>query len=187
MPAVQAKPAGCQLNELMGTYVMQASNVPVKTATGQREIGQRALKLTPRVRSLLIMVHGTDTVADLTRSLHSLGDVMAILNELAALGLITVIDSIGPSRATPHPEVTASDIAPPTQQVKQLFNESAVAALGVLGTFAAVRFTLKLEHCYSAEELRGIIPEYRRVVSKAKGAEFADTIVRRAETLLAAA
>ena len=176
----------------MGIYVlqarnMQASNVPVKTATGQREIGQRALKLTPRVRSLLIMVHGTDTVADLTRNLHSLGDVMGILNELAALGLITVVDSIGPLRAPTHPEVDANDIAPPTQQVKQLFNETAVAALGVLGTFAAFRFTLKLEHCYSADELRGIIPEYRRVVSKAKGDEFADTVIRRAQSMLAAA
>ena len=176
----------------MGIYVlqarnMQASNVPVKTATGQREIGQRALKLTPRVRSLLIMVHGTDTVADLTRSLHSLGDVMAILNELAALGLITVVDSIGLLRAPTHPEVDANDIAPPTQQVKQLFNETAVAGLGVLGTFAAFRFTLKLEHCYSADELRGIIPEYRRVVSKAKGDEFADTVIRRAQSMLAAA
>jgi hypothetical protein len=126
-------------------------------------------------------------VADMTRSLHSLGDVMGILNELATLGLITVVDSIGPLRAPTHPDAHADDIAPPTQQVKQLFNETAVAALGVLGTFAAFRFTLKLERCYSTEELRGIIPEYRRVVSKAKGIEFADTIIRRAEALLAAA
>jgi hypothetical protein len=166
---------------------MQASDVPVKTATGQREIGQRALKLTPRARSLLIMIHGTDTVADLSRSMHSLGDVTTILNELAALGLIAGFATAGPARSLAQPEAHASDIAPPTQQVKQLLNETAVAALGVLGTFAAFRFTLKLEHCYSAEELRDIIPEYRRVVGKAKGNEFADTVVRRAQTLLAEA
>jgi hypothetical protein len=166
---------------------MQASDVPVKTATGQREIGQRALKLSPRARSLLIMIHGTETVAELSRSMHSLGDVTAILNELAALGLIAGSSVGGPTRGPAPPEIHASDISPPTQQVKQLLNETAVAALGVLGTFAAFRFTLKLEHCYSAEELRGIIPEYRRVVGKAKGDEFADAVIRRADTLLAGA
>jgi hypothetical protein len=166
-----------------GCFV-QASDVPLKTAAGQREIGQRALKLTPRARSLLIMIHGTDTVADLSHSMRSLGGVPTILNELATLGLIS---GVAAGALAQQPEVHASDIAPPTQQVKQLLNETAVAALGVLGTFAAFRFTLKLEHCYSAEELRGIIPEYRRVVGKAKGDEFADAVIRRAEVLLAEA
>jgi hypothetical protein len=166
---------------------MQASDVPVKTAAGQREIGQRALKLTPRARSLLIMIHGTETVAELSRSMRSLGDVATILNELAVQGLIAGFAAAGPARGPAPAEVHASDIAPPTQQVKQLLNETAVAALGVMGTFAAFRFTLKLEHCYSADELRSIIPEYRRVVGKAKGDEFADAVIRRAEVLLAEA
>jgi hypothetical protein len=163
---------------------MQVSDIPVKTAAGQREIGQRAIKLSPRARSLLIMIHGTDTVADLSRSMQSLGDVGTILSELATLGLISGAAKSTPGRAPAQPEVSAGDIAPPTQQVKQLFNETAVAALGVLGAFAAFRFTLKLEHCYSADELRGIIPEYRRIVSKAKGDEFAQAVIRRAEALL---
>ncbi len=71
------------------------------------------------------------------------------------------------------------------QQVKQLLNQTAVVSLGLLGGLTAFGFTLKLEHCYTADELRGLFPEFRRVVGKAKGEEFADTILRRAEGLLA--
>ena len=82
---------------------------------------------------------------------------------------------------TQMPAANASDIVPPAQQAKQLLNESAVAVLGL----RAFLFTLKLEHCYSAEELRGILPEYERVVTKAKGEAFATAMVRRVEGILA--
>jgi len=53
-----------------------------------------------------------------------------------------------------------------------------------LSMFAAFRFTLKLEHCYTAAELRGLFPEFQRLVGKAKSVEFADKILGRAEALL---
>ena len=89
--------------------------------------------------------------------------------------------SIEAARTAGLPAANAADIVPPAQQAKQLLNESAVAVLGL----RAFLFTLKLEHCYSAEELRGILPEYERVVTKAKGEAFATAMVRRVETLLA--
>jgi hypothetical protein len=69
----------------------------------------------------------------------------------------------------------------PAPQAKQFLNESAVAVLGL----RAFLFTLKLAHCYTVDELRGILPEYRRVVGKAKGEEFAAAMVARAEAILA--
>jgi len=160
---------------------MKPSDVPVKTDAGNRELSERAHKLSPRVRSLLIVIHGTDTVSELTRSFQAFGDVDASLNELAGLGLIAVRDSAAVNVSIQAPAANAPDLMPPPQQAKQLLNQSAVAVLGL----RAFLFTLKLEHCYTAAELRGILPEYRRVISKAKGDAFADAMVTRAESILA--
>jgi hypothetical protein len=160
--------------------VMHANDIPIKTAAGQREVGQRGHKLSPRARSLLIMVHGTQTVAELSRSMQSLGDVGAILGELQGLGLISIGASSAGARL-PEPPLPTAEAMPPAQEAKQLLNQTAVAALGL----RAFLFTLKLEHCYTAEELRAIIPEYRRVVAKAKGNEFADAVIQHVEMLLA--
>jgi len=164
---------------------MNPSDVPFKTAAGVRELAQRTHKLSSRVRSLLIVVHGNDTVAELTQNFQAFGDVGASLVELANLGLIG-LDS-GDAGTTPAlaraPAASAAGTVPASQQAKQLLNESAVAALGL----RAFLFTLKLEHCDTADELRGILPEYERVVTKAKGADFAAAVVGRAQAILARA
>ena len=158
---------------------MRDTDVPVKTAAGQQEIGAKQRKLQPKVRSLLIMVHGAETVAQLAKSMHSLGDVRAILDELIGMGLVAVQGGSGPTLA--QPAANNESIVPATQQVKQLLNETAVASLGM---FSGFRFTLKLEHCYTADELRGIFPEYLKAVGKAKGEDFAKAVLKRAETML---
>ena len=160
---------------------MRDTDVPVKTAAGQQEIGHKQRKLQPKVRSLLIMVHGAETVAQLAQSMHSLGDVRAILDELIGMGLVAVQGGSGP--ALSQAAANNESVVPATQQVKQLLNETAVASLGM---FAGFRFTLKLEHCYTAEELRGIFPDYVRAVGKAKGEQFANAVVSRAEAMLKA-
>jgi hypothetical protein len=166
---------------------MRDNDILVKTAAGQQEISLKQRKLTPRARSLLIMIHGAETVAELSRSMQSLGNVAEILNELVAQGLVTTVagGAQPPENAQPLPATTSPDTAPPVLQVKQLLNETVVASLGILGGLTAFRFTLKLEHCYTADELRGIFPEFQRVVGKAKSVEFADRILRRADALLA--
>ena len=154
---------------------MKPTDVPVKTVAGSRELSQRQHKLSPRARSLLIVIHGTETVAELSRTLHALGDIDDALNQLHGLGLIDLRSS-----AANGPVYAAEDAPPAAQQAKQLINESAVAVLGL----RAFLFTLKLEHCYTEAEIRGILPEYRRVLSKAKGEEFAALMVKRVETVL---
>ena len=158
---------------------MRDTDVPVKTAAGQQEIGAKQRKLQPKVRSLLIMIHGAETVAQLAQSMHSLGDVRAILDELIGMGLVTVQGGSGPALA--QAAANNESIVPATQQVKQLLNETAVASLGLIAGF---RFTLKLEHCYTAEELRGIFPDYLKAVGKAKGEDFAKAVLKRAEMML---
>jgi len=157
---------------------MKPTDVPVKTVAGSRELSQRQHKLSPRARSLLIVIHGTETVAELSRTLHALGDIDSVLNQLHELGLIDLRGS-----AANGPVYAGEDALTAVQQAKQLINESAVAVLGL----RAFLFTLKLEHCYTVDELTAILPEYRRVVGKAKGDEFATAMVARATAILARA
>ena len=78
-------------------------------------------------RSLLIVIHGTETVAELTAFRHSA--MSAPAERTGDAGLITA-----------HTQAAADgtdacgqrhDIVPPPQQAKQLLNESAVAVLGL--------------------------------------------------------
>ena len=158
---------------------MKPTDIPVKTPAGTRELSQRQHKLSPRARSLLIVIHGTETVAELSAALHALGDIDGALNQLHGLGLI----ELRGGTAANGPVYATEEAQPLLLQAKQFINESAVAVLGL----RAFLFTLKLEHCYTEEEIRGILPEYRRVIGKAKGEAFANAMSQRAEHLLARA
>lgn len=153
--------------------------VPRKTLQGQRELIDRRHKLHARSRSLLIAVHGEHTAAELKRQFAALGDVGGILDELTALGLIAT----DVQAATPVAAGSADAELPPLQLARAFINETAVAALGL----RAFLFTLKLERCYTKAELTELLPEYRRVLAKAKSDEFAAGMTARAQQILARA
>jgi len=157
--------------------------VPRKTLQGQRELVDRQQKLHARSRSLLIAVHGAHSVAELKRQFAALGDVGSILNELSALGLIAVDGKVAANAAANSsaaaPAPTDAEL-PPLQLARAFINETAVAVLGL----RAFLFTLKLERCYTKAELTELLPEYRRVLGKAKGEEFAVAMVLRVEDIL---
>lgn len=166
---------------------MQDNAVPRKTVLGQRELIERRQKLHARSRSLLIAVHGQHSVAELKRQFSALGDVAAILDELSALGLIAVdAAATGVNVAAVAANTAAANTdgeMPPLQMARAFINETAVAALGL----RAFLFTLKLERCYTKAELTELLPEYHRVLAKAKNEEFARAMQARAEQILAAA
>lgn len=149
--------------------------IPRKTQLGQRELVDRRQKMHARSRSLLIAVHGQHSVAELRRQFAALGDVGGILEELSTLGLITADAQTGAAVPAPESEL------PPLQLARAFINETAVAALGL----RAFLFTLKLERCYTKAELSDLLPEYRRVLAKAKSEEFAASMVGRVEQILA--
>ena len=111
--------------------------------------------------------------------MHSLGDVRAILDELIGLGLSPYK---GGSGSTSTNRRRTKSVVPMPQQVKQLLNETAVASLGMI---AAFRFTLKLEHCYTAEEFAAYFPDFAACRRESQGREFAEAIRgKRAAALL---
>lgn len=159
---------------------MQDNAIPCKTVQGQRELVERRHKLHARSRSLLIAVNGEHPVAELKRQFSALGDVVGILDELAALGLVAPAASAqAAAPAAAATTVAAAELAP-LQLARAFINETAVAALGL----RAYLFSLKLERCYTKAELTELLTEYRRVLTKAKGEEFAASMVARVERIL---
>jgi hypothetical protein len=166
-------------------------DIPAKTKTGFQEIRIREHKLTPRARSVLISINGHQSVSELRKQFKVLGDVLPILDQLEKLGLINGLVNVSQAANEPNMQATAQAKAQaaaierhadltPAFMAKQLINETAVDALGLF----AFTFTLKLEHCYTVDELRGILPEFSRVLTKKKGPEFAKFMTERVEHLL---
>lgn len=165
---------------------MQSSNVPNKTAAGADEINTRLHRLSARSRNVLIAVDGHRSVAQLQAMFAAFGDIGVLLDELAALGLIEGGDApVSRDPTSPTSATAARTAAPagesPLMQARRLMNEIAVASLG----FRAFGFTLKLEHCYSAEELRGLLPTFLQLVTKAKGTARATELQQQIERLIA--
>ncbi len=78
-----------------------------KTERGVQAFKERSSFLTPQLRSLLIMIDGAKSVADLKRFGAALGDIEKSLNMLADEGLIEA-----PQAQTPTPAATPVGSAP---------------------------------------------------------------------------
>ncbi|MET0226425.1 MAG: hypothetical protein ABW187_08305 [Dokdonella sp.] len=163
---------------------MRDIDVLVKTAAGRRELSERRHPLHARQRTLLIAIHGEHTLQELRRQFQALGDVDAIVGDLYGAGLVepqSVAAAIAPGAAMEALAADEEETLSPLQLARQFMNETAVAALGL----RAFLFTLKLEKCYSKPDLEALLPEYRRVMGKARNAPYAQAMVQRAEAMLA--
>ena len=157
--------------------------VPIKTAQGRSEVADRRLKLGARQRVLLIAINGEHELRELRTQFRSFGDVDALLAELAAAGLVDAGDGAGtaPTPALAQAALAAEAEIPPVPLARQFMNESVVANLGL----RAFLFTLKIERCYTRQELTDLLPEYRRVLAKSLGADAVAAFSARAEALIA--
>lgn len=153
---------------------------PFKTEAGQREIGARKHKLSWQARALLVSVSGDKTVSELGRLFKSPEITSGAIDQLLGLDLIAI-----PRADVALPPSNVGEGITSLQQARQLLNDTAVMALGFLGGISALRFTLKLEHCYSAPELRAIYPNYRQLVARVRGEDFVNAVLERVDELLA--
>ena len=165
-----------------GDFKVRDNDVPDKTAAGREEINARKLGLNPRQRTLLISLHGTQTMRELREIFRVLGDVDTLVEELLAAGVAIANANAAndPGSAVPAKAPDPVDV-PSVAFVRQFMNETAVAALGL----RAFLFTLKLERCYGKAELVDLLPEYQRVLAKARDEYYATAMTRRAEEMLA--
>jgi hypothetical protein len=165
--------------------------IPVKTAAGRAEVGDRRHKLGPRQRMVLISINGELSVGAIRQQFRSLSELDSVLEELLDAGLIeipgaseaTLNASIAQS-AEPQAPVTESNAPPQAnvalQAAREFMNKTIVSKLGL----RAFMFTLRIEKCHSKQELLDLLPEFRRVLRKSVDAAGVSDLSARAEELI---
>lgn len=189
---------------------MNATDLVAKTAAGSDELKTRARGLSQRLRTVLIMADGAQTVEQVRSASAGLGLAPDFLESLLAEGLIELrprsggrgpsrpaAPASGPlSRPAPLGGVTSVDIptgpADPAAQppagteaerflrARQYMNDKVVDSLKLRAFF----FVLKLEKCSTRQELAELLPDFEKALTKASGAEVAEVIAARARELL---
>jgi hypothetical protein len=162
---------------------MSDLDVYIKTAAGAQALKDRSASLPGRLRTLLIMVDGVRTLAELRVAAAALGAPEDFLETLQRQGWVADIRSARASASKPAP--SAETGAPQSEAERFLaaqryMNETAVDAMGLRVFF----FSLKVERCYSATDLLGLLAEFTKHMTKARGAEFAQAASDRVRRLL---
>ena len=75
--------------------LMADGDVYRKTAQGDTEVKERKLRLSPRLRTMLILIDGHQTESQLREEAAGIGAPEDFLDQLMAAGLIERIKSLG--------------------------------------------------------------------------------------------
>jgi LPS export ABC transporter permease LptG len=118
---------------------MGAGDIYRKSAKGLAEIGDRKLKLPPRLRTMLILVDGERPEFMLKEDAERMGAPADALAQLLAAGLIERVSGVQPG--APAAAAPRADEFARFREAKNLMNTTIVDALGIKSFF----FTMKLE------------------------------------------
>ena len=162
---------------------MAAGDIYRKTARGMAEIGERKLKLAPRLRTMLILVDGAQPEFLLKEEAAKVGAPADFLAQLAAAGLIEKAQAAAtgpaaPAAATPATAPARDEFAR-FRAAKDFMNTTVVDALGIKSFF----FTLKLERAATLADLRELAGPYRDALAKADETQ-ADVMAARLRAML---
>jgi hypothetical protein len=151
---------------------------------GAEALKQRSAALPGRLRTMLIMVDGARNVAQLQAAALSLGAPDDFLLTLKQQGWVALLSEPDPELA--HAPVRGSEAALPPSNAERFLaaqrymNDTAVDGMG----FRVFFFSLKLEKCFNADDLRALLPEFVKHMTKARGEVFAQAASDRVRRLL---
>ena len=164
---------------------MAAGDIYSKTPLGVQEMSSRKMKLSPRLRTMLILVDGHQPLLILNEEAQKVGAPDDFIAQLAALKLIEKVGSAGALPAA-GPDEAAARAAPAGDEftrfraAKDFMNVSVVNALGIKSFF----FTLKLERAGNVADLRDLVDGYHDAIAKGSGAEEARVLTERLRAML---
>jgi hypothetical protein len=161
---------------------MKPDSVLAKTDKGAREIETRENKLDHRLRALLIMINGKATAAELAKKFEQVGDILPMLDQLAAQGFVAEAGAAGaaapPSAAAARPPAPQRPVTGPAAglgDLKRAQMELCMHLRNVLGPDADL-ITGKIEACRTLDELRAYFAAQRGTLDewlgKSKSAAF---------------
>jgi hypothetical protein len=156
---------------------MDANTRYQKTRKGEEEIKNRQLKLPQKLRTMLILIDGTKTLAQLNESAAQLGAGADFASVLEGQGLIAAASG---GAAAPAPAQGGGGELERLSSAKRFMNDTEVNALGMRSFF----FVLKLEKCGTRTDLAELLGDYGKAIEKGAGEEEARVLVERARELL---
>jgi hypothetical protein len=167
-----------------------------KTAAGAQAIASRPAGLTPRQRSMLILVDGRRGWGELARLAQMLGDPAQLLEQLLQQGLIesarpgpasepaapapSLESSAGSATARPAP-LGPTELRVPLQRAQQFAVERLSDLLGPAGEDLCA----KLQATRSPQEFRASVRRTETVLRALVGPELAAQFTREVENLRA--
>jgi hypothetical protein len=151
-----------------------------KTVKGREEIASRCYQLAPRMRSLLVMVDGRQSIEDLLSKVAGLGLGEANVQSLLDEGFIELAK---PSFAPPEPEPLPPDPATIAEQFKsayEYYTRTIKPTLGIRG----LNLQLKVEKAATLDELRDLRIPFFEMAVRAKGRPAALQLRRELDDIL---
>ncbi|APV51825.1 hypothetical protein BWI17_20405 [Betaproteobacteria bacterium GR16-43] len=160
---------------------MAAADIYRKTDRGQAEIAGRKLKLNPRIRTMLILIDGTQPELLVKEEGEKVGAPPDFLDQLVSLGLVEKAGrAVVPAAANEASAVPEANEFERFRAAKDLMNITIVDALGLKSFF----FTMKLERAGNLADLRELAGPYRDALAKADGEAKAEVLARRLNEML---
>jgi len=161
---------------------MAAGDIYKKTEKGQAEIRHRKLKLSPRLRTMLLLIDGARPEFMLLEEGAKLGAPPDFLQQLAAAGLVDKAAAAGPRGAASAAESATSgrDEFTRFREAKHFMNTTIVDSLGIKSFF----FTMKLERAGVTADLVELLGAYEEAITKAEGEETARIFLGRLHEML---
>lgn len=143
---------------------MMTGSIYLKTGAGRSEIDTRALKLSPALRLVLLLVDGQRDGAELARlaaDLHAPADAVETLLRMGLIQPDTGIAARGTGEMAGSPSANAERF----RLLYGLMSESVNQYLGIRGYF----MQLKIERCADAGALAALLPQLSDAIARAKG------------------
>jgi hypothetical protein len=158
---------------------MGAGDIHHKTALGLAEIRDRKLKLSPRLRTMLILIDGVRPEFILREEAAKVGAPPDFLAQLESAGLIERTKGDAGTPGAPAPPVPGDEFTR-FREAKNFMNTTVVDALGI----RSFLFTMKLERAGVVADLVELVEPYREAIAKGAGKEQADVMVARLQEML---
>jgi hypothetical protein len=170
--------------------LIHAGAIYGKTRAGAEEIKNRKVKISSKLRTMLILIDGTKPAFLLREEAQTLGVDENFLEQLEQLNLIERVGAVATGQFAAFVQGDVAEVGGPAlagmdkvarfRMAQQFMNDTAVNALGIKAFF----FTLKLERCATVADLGQLAQAYHDAIAKAAGQAEADVLTRRVHELL---
>jgi hypothetical protein len=152
---------------------MNLQAVLQKTEKGVEEIATRKNKLEQKLRTILIVVNGKATAAELIEKFAQIGDVTPMVEQLLAGGYIQEVAGATAARAA------AAGPSAEFKEVRIQLSQLLTDALGPPGDAIVMQF----EACNTADEARAFVETHRPVLQRVVGPRGAAFLAKAKELL----